>query len=156
MVRTASLILCFASLNLMAQTSTVVLDRALMRQTICGPIGVEARMLDTAQVGQVLPHQTVGITLNNLKTTPIVLERYTLHFGGETPTSGAPFEAEIKVAVNGGQEAFFAGLTTVPNPISYVEFNFIRYADGSSWRPNESEACKIVPEPLKNQANGNR
>jgi hypothetical protein len=156
MVRTALLVLLFGSLNLMAQTSIKILDRALLRETICGPIGVQARMLDTSQDGQVIPHQAVGITLKNLKSTQIVLERYTLHFGAETPTSGAPFEAEIKVPVNAGQEAFFASQTTSPNPISYVEFNFVRYADGSSWQPNEGEVCKIVPDPLKTHASGNQ
>jgi hypothetical protein len=155
MVRTASLVLLFGSLNLIAQTSTGILDRALMRQTICGPIGVQARMLDTSQDRPAEPHQRVGITLNNLKSTSIVLERYTLHFNGETSTSGAPFEAEIKVAVNAGQEAFFASSTTVPNPVSYVEVNLVKYADGSSWHPNEGEVCKIVPDPLKNQARNN-
>jgi hypothetical protein len=106
MVRTASLVLLFGSLNLMTQTSTEILDRALLRQTVCGPIGVQARMIDTSQDRPAEPHQTVGITLNNLKSTPIVLERYTLHFNAETSTSGAPFEAEIKVPVNAGQEAF--------------------------------------------------
>jgi hypothetical protein len=156
MVRTTLLVLLFGSLNLMAQTSTEISDRALLRQTICGPIGVQARMLDTSHDGQVIPHQAVGITLKNLKSTPIVLERYTLHYGGETPTSGAPFEGEIKVPVNAGQETFFASQTTTPNPVSYVEFNLIRYTDGSSWQPNEGEVCKIVPDALKNQARGNR
>ena len=156
MVRTASLVLLFGSLNLMAQTSTEILDRALLRQTVCDPIGLKARMLDTSQDGLAEPHQSVGITLNNLKSTPIVLERYTLHFNAETSTSGAPFEGEIKVAVNAGQESFFASLTTVPNPVSYVEVNLIKYADGSSWQPKEGAVCKIVPSPLKNQASGNR
>jgi hypothetical protein len=140
----------------MAQTSTGILDRGLMLQTICGPIGVEARMMDTSQDRPAEPHQKVGITLNNLTSTPIVLERYTLHFNGETATSGAPFEAEIKVPVKAGQEAPFASLTTVPNPVSYVEINLIKYADGSSWQPKEGEVCKIVPDPLKNQTGGNR
>ena len=113
-------------------------------------------MLDTSQDRLAEPHQSVGITLNNLKSTPIVLERYTLHFNAETSTSGAPFEGEIKVAVNAGQEAFFASLTTVPNPVSYVEVNLIKYADGSSWQPKEGAVCKMVPSPLKNQASGNR
>jgi hypothetical protein len=155
MARTASLVLLFGSLNLMAQTSTEILDRALMRQTICGPIGVEARMLDTSHDGLAQLHQGVGFTLHNLKSTPIVLERYTLNFHGETATSGAPFEAEIRVPVNAGQEAPFASLTTVPNPVSYVEINLVRYADGSSWQPKEGEVCKIVPNPLINQATGN-
>jgi hypothetical protein len=156
MVGTASLVLLFGSLNLMAQASTEILDRALLRQTVCGPIGIEARMLDTSQDRPAEPHQKVGITLRNLKSTPIVLERYTLHFQDETSTSGAPFEAEIKVPVNTGQEAFFGSSTTVPNPVSYVEVNLIRYADGSSWHPKEGEVCKIVPDPLKNQASGKR
>jgi hypothetical protein len=32
----------------------------------------------------------------------------------------------------------------------------IRYADGSRWQPEEGEVCNIVPDPLKNQASGNR
>src|ERR1700761_2167159 len=97
MVRTALLVLLFGSLNLTAQTSTGILDRALMRQTICGPIGVEARMLNTSHDGLTQLHQGVGFILRNLKSTPVILERYTLHFHGETVTSGAPFEGEIRV-----------------------------------------------------------
>ncbi len=97
MVRTALLVLLFGSMNLVAQTSTVILDRDLLLQTVCGPIGVQARMLDTSLDRPVEPHQKVGITLNNLKSTPIVLERITAHFGNETPTSGASFEMEHKV-----------------------------------------------------------
>jgi hypothetical protein len=150
LVRTASLVLLFGSLNLLAQTSTEILDRALLRQTICGPIGVQARMLDTSLDRPVEPHQRVGIILNNLKSTPIVLERITVHFGGETPTSGAPFEIETKVKVGARQEAFFAEASSVLNPVSYVELNSVRYADGSSWQPSNGAACKIVPERLRN------
>jgi hypothetical protein len=133
----------------MAQT-TAVMDRALLRQTICGPVGIQAQMLDTSLDGLVELHQKVGFTLNNLKTIPIVLERVTLHFGGETPTSGAPFEWETRVPVGARQEAVFAELTTVPNPVSYVELNSVRYADGSSWHPDGGKVCKIVPDPLRN------
>lgn len=154
MVRTASLVLLFGSLNLTAQTSTETLDRTPLRQTVCGPVSVQARMLDTSHDGLAQLHQGVGFTLHNLKSTPIVLERYTVHFHNETATSGAPFEGEIRVPVNAGQEAPFASLTTVPNRVSYVEINLIRYADGSSWQP--TEVCKIVPDPLINQASGNR
>ena len=89
------------------------------------------------------------MTLSNRNSIPIVLERVTLHYGGETPTSGAPSESESRVPVGAGQEAVFARSTTVPNPVSYVELNFVKYADGSSWRPSSGEACKIVPDPLK-------
>jgi len=149
MVRTASLLLLFGSLTLMAQR-TEVFDRVLSRQTICGPIGVQARMLDTSLDRAALPHQAVGITLNNLKTTPIVLEHITLYFRNETPTSGAPFEWETRVQVGARQEAVFAEQTTVTNPVSHIELNSVRYADGSIWRPADGQVCRVVPDPSKN------
>jgi hypothetical protein len=106
-------------------------------------------MLDAALDGLAEPHQKVSFTLNNLKSLPIVLERVTLHYGGETPTSGAPFESESTVLVGAGQEVVFAKYTKVPNPVSYVELNFVKYADGSSWQPSAGEVCKIIPDPLK-------
>jgi hypothetical protein len=126
-----------------------VIDRSLLRQTICGPISVQARMLDTSQDRPVEPHQRVGITMNNLKSTPIVLERITAHFGSETPSSGAPFEMELRVEVGATQEAFFAESFSGSNPVSYIELNSVRYADGSSWQPNNGEVCKVVPEGLR-------
>lgn len=149
MVRTASLALLFGSLSLMAQTSKVIVERSLLRQTICGPIGVRARMLDTSQ-DRPLPLQKVGITLRNLTSTPIVLERFTIHYGSETPTSGAPFEKETTLQVGAMQEAVFVEAFSDSNPVSYVELNSVRYADGSSWQPNDGVVCKIVPERLSN------
>ena len=148
MVRAAAFLLLLSSLTVMAQK--IGLDRALLQQTICGPISVEARMLDTSLDRPLEPHQKVGIVLNNLKSTPIVLERITAHFDSETPTSGAPFEMEHKVEVGGKQQAFFTEAFSGSNPVSYIELNSVRYADGSSWQPTNGEVCKIVPEPLKN------
>jgi hypothetical protein len=89
------------------------------------------------------------VTLSNGSSIPIVLERVTLHYGGETPTSGAPSESESRVPVNAGQEAVFAEMTTTPNPVSYIELNLVKYADGSNRHPSGDEVCKIVPDPLK-------
>jgi len=149
MVRAAAFLLFLSSLTLMAQ-KTVILDRALLQQTICGPIGVQARMLDTSLDRPLEPHQKVGITLNNLGSVSIVLERITVHFGRETSTSGAPYELETRVEVGAKQEASFVELFSVPNPVSYIELNSVRYADGSSWHPTGGAVCKITPEPLEN------
>jgi hypothetical protein len=131
----------------MAQTSA---DRMLSdRAAICGPIRMTARMDDTSKDLPALHAQGVLVTLSNANSIPIVLERVTLHYGGETPTSGAPSESESRVPVDAGQEAVFAELTTTPNPVSYVELNFVKYADGSSWHPSGGEVCKIVPDPRK-------
>ena len=149
MVRAAAFLVLFSSLTLMAQ-KTEILDRALLQQTICGPIALQAQMLDTSLDRPLGPHQKVGITLNNLESTPIALERITVHFGGETSTSGAPFEMETRVEVGARQEAFFAESFSGPNPVSFIELNSVRYADGSSWQPSDGAVCKIAPEPLKN------
>lgn len=149
MVRAAAFLLLFSSLTLMAQT-TIVLDRLSFQQTICGPIGVQARILDTSPDRPLGPHQKVGITLNNLGSVPIALERITFHFGGETSTAGAPFEMEIRVEVGAKQEAFFAESFSGPNPVSFIELNSVRYSDSSSWHPSDGAVCKIVPESLKN------
>jgi hypothetical protein len=149
MIRAAALFLLFSSLTLMAQRMEI-LDRALLQQTICGPIGLQARMDDTSKDLPALHAQRVRVTLSNRNSIPIVLERVTTHYDGETPTSGAPFESEFRVPVGAGQEAVFAESTTVPNPVSYVELNLVKYADGSSWHPSDGEACRIVPDPLKN------
>jgi hypothetical protein len=148
MIRAAAFLLLFSSLTLLAQRTG--LDRALLQQNICGPIGVQARMLDTSLDRPLGPHQKVGITLNNLGSAPIALERITVHFGGETSTSGAPFEVETRVEVGAKREAFFAESFSGPNPVSYIELNSVRYADGSSWHPSDGAVCKITPEPLKN------
>jgi hypothetical protein len=149
MVRAAAFLLLLSSLTLMAQ-KIEILDRALLQQTICGPIGVQARMLDTSLDRPIEPHQKVGITVNNLKSAPISLERITVHFAGETSTSGAPYELETKVQVGAKQEASFVELFSGSNPVSYIELNSVRYADGSSWQPDNGAACKITPKPLKN------
>ena len=147
MTRASTLLLLLVPLASMAQTSTdrMVSDRA----AICGPIRMIARMYDTSKDLPALHAQGVRVTLSNRNSIPIVLERVTLHYGGETPTSGAPFESESRVPVGAGQEAVFAELTTTPNPVSYVELTFVKYADGSSWHPSGGEVCKIVPDPLK-------
>jgi hypothetical protein len=147
MTRASTFLLLLVPLASMAQTST---DRMLSdRAAICGPIRMRARMDDTSKDLPALHAQRVRVTLSNGNSIPIVLERVTLHYGGETPTSGAPFESESRVPVGAGQEAVFAESTTVPNPVSYVELNFVKYADGSSWHPSGGEVCKIVPAPLK-------
>jgi hypothetical protein len=149
MVRAAAFLLLLSSLTLMAQ-KIEILDRALLQQTICGPIGVQARMLDTSLDRPLEPHQKVGITLNNLKSAPITLERITVHFAVETSTSAAPYELETRVEVGAKQEASFAESFSGSNPVSYIELKSVRYADGSSWQPDNRAACKIVPEGLRN------
>src|ERR1700679_2918278 len=149
MARTAAFLLLLSSLTLLAQ-KTVILDRALLQQTICGPIRMQARMLDTSLDRPLEPHQKVGITVNNLKSVPIILERITVHFAVETSTSGAPHELETRVEVGAKQEASFVELFSGSNPVSYIELNSVRYADGSSWQPDNGTVCKITPEPLKN------
>ncbi len=150
MVRAATFLVLFSSLTLRTQASAV--DRIYMlseHATICGPIRMLAQMDDTSKDLSALHVQRVRITLSNMNSTPIVLERVTTHYSNETPTSGAPFEAEIREHVGAGQEAVFVQQTTVRNPVSYVELNLVRYADGSSWHPGDGAPCKIVPEPLK-------
>jgi hypothetical protein len=127
-------------------------DRSLLShsQTICGPIRMQARMLDTSQDRPFEPHQKVGITVNNLKSSPITLERITVHFAVETSTSGAPYELETSVEVGAKQEASFVESFSGSNPVSYLELDSVRYADGSSWQPDNGAVCKIVPESLRN------
>jgi hypothetical protein len=144
MARSAAFLLLFVPLTLMAQR-TIILDRDLLQQTICGPIGVQARMLDTSLDRPFEPHQKVGITVNNLKSVPITLERITVHFAAETSTSGAPHELETRVEVGAKQEASFVELFSGSNPVSYIELNSIRYADGSSWQPDNGAVCTVVP-----------
>jgi hypothetical protein len=143
MVRTVAFLVLFSSLTLMAQKSSL-----LLQPTICGPIGLRAQMVDTSDLG--IPSQRVKITLSNLTSKPIILERLTIHFSDQTPTSGAAFGMETRLEVGAKKEAVFAEATSVPNPVSYVEFNSVKYADGSSWHPNDGAVCKIVPEPLRN------
>ena len=151
MGRSAAFLLLCVPLTLLAQT-TETLDPSLLLhpQAICGPIRMQARMLDTSLDRPLEPHQKVGITLNNLGSVSIVLERITVHFGRETSTSGAPYELETRVEVGAKQEASFVELFSVPNPVSYIELNSVRYADGSSWHPTGGAVCKITPEPLQN------
>jgi hypothetical protein len=151
MGRSAAFLLLCVPLTLLAQT-TETLDRSLLLhpQAICGPIRMQARMLDTSLDRPLGPHQKVGITVNNLKSAPITLERITVHFAVETSTSGAPYELETRVEVGAKQEASFAELFSGSNPVSYIELNSVRYADGSSWQPDNGAVCKITPEPLKN------
>jgi hypothetical protein len=151
MGRSAAFLLLCAPLTLLAQT-TETLDRSLLLhpQAICGPIRMQARMLDTSLDRPLGPHQKVGITVNNLKSAPITLERITVHFAVETSTSGAPYELETRVEVGAKQQASFVELFSGSNSVSYVELNSVRYADGSSWQPDNGAVCKIVPEGLRN------
>ena len=84
MTRSAAFLLLCAPLTLLGQT-TVILDRTLLLhpQSICGPIRIQARMLDTSLDRPIEPHQKVGISMNNLKSAPITLERITVHFAVE-------------------------------------------------------------------------
>jgi hypothetical protein len=54
------------------------------------------------------------------------------------------------VEVGAGREAVFVEAFSDSNPVSYVEMNSVRYADGSSWQPSDGAVCKITAEPLKN------
>jgi hypothetical protein len=89
MVRSAAFLLLCAPLTLLAQTTEIWTGGLLLHpQAICGPIRMQARMLDTSLDRPFEPHQKVGITMNNLKSAPITLERITFHFAVETSTSG--------------------------------------------------------------------
>jgi hypothetical protein len=149
MIRASTFLLLLLPLASTAQTSTRSIYMLSDHITTCGPVQVKARMDDTSRDLPALHAQRVRMTLGNRNSIPIVLERVTLHYGGETPTAGAPFESESRVPVAAGQEVVFAESTTGPNPVSYVELNFVKYADGSSWQPSGGELCKIVPDPLK-------
>ncbi len=149
MTRASTFLFFLIPLASMAQTSTRGIYMISDHVTACGPIRMMARMDDTSKDLTALHVQRVRVTLSNRNSIPIVLERVTLHYGGETPTSGAPSESESRVPVGAGQEAVFVEMTTVPNPVNYVELNFVKYADGSSWEPSSREVCKIVPNPLK-------
>jgi hypothetical protein len=147
MVRFVALCFLFGSVTLMAQVE--IIDRALMEQTVCGPVGLQARMLDTSQDSPIV-RQRVGIVLHNLNAAPIVLERITFHFAGETATSGAPLTLEIREEVGGREQASFGEQFSAQNPVSYVELNSVKYADGTTWNPGNGTVCKIAPSGLKN------
>ena len=151
----AAFVLLFGSLTLMAQTSTNnatgIADRALpLKQAICGPIGIQARMVDASDMH--LPRgQRVLITLNNTKSVEIVSDRITLHGIATSNDPSRVFGTESRGKIGARQEARLAIMLTDFSPISYVELKSARYADGSSWQPSEGEVCKIVPDPLRNQ-----
>jgi hypothetical protein len=147
MTRASTFVLFLVPLAALGQTPKVWMLSG--RAATCGPIRMMARMDDTSKDLSALHTQRVIVTLSNGGSIPIVLERVTLHYGGETPTSGAPSESEFRVPVNAGQEVVFAKMTTTSNPVSYVELNLVKYADGSSWQPSGGDACKTVPDPLK-------
>ena len=146
MMRAASICLLLVPMSSMAQQAV---DRGLLPQTVCGPVGIKTQMLDPSSDGLRLAHQRVEVTLANRNSLPIVAEELTLHFSGETATSGAPFGWRSKDSVGAKQEVVFVELTTVSNPVSYLELNSVSYSDGSSWQPSGGEGCRIVPEPLK-------
>ncbi len=150
MARSAAFLLLCAPLTLLAQTTMIDRSLLLNPQTVCGPVRMQARMLDTSLDRPFEPNQKVGITVSNLKSAPITLERITVHFAVETSISGAPYELETRVEVGAKQEASFVELFSGSNPVSYVELNSVRYADGSSWQPDNGAVCKIVPEGLRN------
>jgi hypothetical protein len=149
MTRVSIFLLVLFPLASMAQTSTDGIYMLSDRTAICGPIRMMARMDDTSRDLPAVHAQRVRMTLSNRNSIPIVLERVTLHYGGETPSAGAPFESESRVPIGAGQEVVFVKSTTGPNPVTYVELNLVKYADGSSWQPSGGEVCTIVPDPLK-------
>jgi hypothetical protein len=146
MVRTVSFLLVLTPLSLLGQ-QTEVLDRHLLQESVCGPIAIRAQMVDASDMG--IPSQRVKITLKNLASKPIVLERYTIHFHSETPSSQDGFGTESQLEVGPGQETAFAQTSSVPDPISYVVFNSVKYADGSTWHPGNAAVCKVIPGSLR-------
>ncbi len=144
----AAFVLLLSSLTLMAQTSGDAATGVMAKQVTCGPVGIQVRMVDPS-LDRPQPAQKVQIILNNLKSTPIILERITLHYSRETPTSGAPIEVEARVEVAPRQHAVLVEETTVSIPVGSVELNYVKYADGSSWQPEIGDACTIVPAPIK-------
>ena len=144
----AAFILLLGSLTLMAQTSGDEATGVKAKQATCGPVSVQVRMVDPS-LDRPKPAQKVQITLNNLKSTPIILERITLHYSRETPTSGAAFEVEARVEVGPRQHAVLVEETTVSIPVGSVGLNYVKYADGSSWQPNAGNTCSFVPSPIK-------
>ena len=147
MVRYAALCLLLGSFTLTAQTNELS-DRAVAEPTVCGPVSLQARMMDTSHDSPVVS-QRVGIVLHNLRAAPMVLERIKFHFAHETPTSGAPLELETRVEVGGREQTAMAEQFTVHNPVSYVELTSVRYADGKIWSTDSGTNCKVVPRPFK-------
>jgi hypothetical protein len=124
------------------------LDRTLAKESVCGPIAFRAQMIDASEMG--IPAQRVRIHLKNLASKPIVAEAFTLHFRQETPASQESFGTEARLEVGAMQETTFAETSTVTEPIIYVVFDSVKYADGSSWHPAADSACKVIPDPLRN------
>jgi hypothetical protein len=82
----------FCSLTLMAQTSgndIGSIDDLSHKKAICGPIVMQARMVDASDL-PVRPSQRVRISLHNRKSVSAVLERITFRYSVETPTSVLP------------------------------------------------------------------
>jgi hypothetical protein len=137
-----------SSLTVVAQTSRNEATGVMTKQATCGPVDIQARMVDPS-LDRPQPAQKVHITLNNLKSTSIILERITLHFDGETPTSGAPLEVEARAEVGPRQHAFLGEETSTPEAVRSVELNYVKYSDGSSWQPKGGDSCAVVPAPIK-------
>jgi hypothetical protein len=114
-------------------------------ESVCGPIALRAQMVDASDTG--IPSQRVKITLKNPASKPIVLERFTIHFETETPTAQDRFGTETRIEIGAKQETVFAETSSVKDPISYVVFDSVKYADGSIWSPDADRACKVVPDP---------
>jgi hypothetical protein len=124
------------------------LDSQVSNEADCGAIALRTQMVDTSDMS--LPVQRVRIHLQNLASKPIVSAGFTLHYRQGAPGSQDSFGTVTQLEVGAKQETVFAETTSVLNPVSYVAFDSVKYADGSSWHPTADSACKVVPSPLKN------
>jgi hypothetical protein len=145
-ILTLPLAVSLATVSVSAQM--LGLDLHASKEADCGPIALRAQMVDASDMS--IPSQRVKITLMNLASKPIVLERFTVHFLNNTPASQDRFGTETRLEVGPRQETAFSESTTVADPISYVAFDSVKYADGSSWQPSADAACRVVPDKLKN------
>jgi hypothetical protein len=142
-----ALLLAAASASSSAQVAKR-LDLTASQESACGPIILRAQMIDAADMG--MPAQRVRIQIKNLASKPIVSERFTIHFRQNSPDSQESFGTETRLEIGAQQETAFAETSTDTEPISYVTFDTVTYADGSVWHPAADATCKVVPGTLRN------
>ena len=105
------------------------------------------------------PGQQLQLTLDNSKLTAISAIRITVHGWSGTgrtlpaikanssyATASRTLDLALSIGANetADTDVWVSGLTAVDS----IDLESVSYSDGSSWKSSDSQACRIMPDPM--------